>query len=226
MRSPRSAIVSCVAVPAALSGLFLAGPRPGGGEVIDRVLAAVGGQVVTLSDARAALALGLVARPAAGDAIAAAVEALIDRRLILTEVDRYQPVEPDPAAVARRTEALLAALPAEVPVERALASLALDRERLAQWARDDLRIQAYIAQRFGLVQPSDEEVAAYYRERVASRGGAVPALADVADALRAELAAARRDRLVAEWLADLRRRADITVLYRGGTAPGAAGRRP
>lgn len=209
-----------LALAAVLSAAVGAVP-PSGREILDRVLAIVGGHIVTLSDARAAVALGLAGPSRSADPIADAVAALIDRRLILTEVDRYRVPDPDAAAVERRLTELAARLPADVPLDLALSALALDREGLRRLARDDLRIAVYLAQRFGLVRPSDEEVAAYYREHAAelARGGVVPPLAEVAEALRESLAASRRDELVAQWVADLRRRTDIVVLYPSEPAP-------
>jgi hypothetical protein len=208
-------VVALAALLAAASG------TPAAGEILDRVLAVVSGEVVTLSDARAAIALGLVGRRSSPDPIADAVAALVDRRLVLHEVERYQPPEPDAASIEQRARELAAALPADVPVDVALAALALDAARLRQLAREELRIAAYLQRRFGLVQPSDEDVAAYYRTHQAelARAGEVPPLAEVRDELRRRLAAARRDALVAEWVADLRRRADILVLYPGALAP-------
>ena len=55
----------CVACPCA-------SVRAGAGELIERTLAIVGGQAITLSDVRTALALGLVESPAAGDPVPAA----------------------------------------------------------------------------------------------------------------------------------------------------------
>ena len=69
------------------------------GELIERTLALVGGEAITLSDVRGALALGLVDVPAAADQIPAATKRLIDRALMLREVQRYAPAEP---ALARR----------------------------------------------------------------------------------------------------------------------------
>jgi hypothetical protein len=63
-------------------------------EVIDRVLAVVDTQIITLSDVRAAVRFALVPQDVAVDPIAAVMQRLIDRRLMLAEVDRYAPPEP------------------------------------------------------------------------------------------------------------------------------------
>ena len=61
-------------------------------ETIDRVLAVAGGQVIMLSDVTAALDLGLVPEGGAADSgtdrTGAALARLIDRALVLVEVNR------------------------------------------------------------------------------------------------------------------------------------------
>ena len=76
--------------------------RPVRAEIIDRMLAVVDGQIVTLSDVRAALRFGLVPADVTTDPIAAALQRLIDRRLMLHEVERYAPPEPGRGGSRRR----------------------------------------------------------------------------------------------------------------------------
>ena len=73
-----------------------------GAEIIDRVLAILPGQIITLSDVEAALDLGLVDAPAGGERIAGGLSAVIDRVLMLNEVRRVAPPEPSPAAIDAR----------------------------------------------------------------------------------------------------------------------------
>src|ERR1700694_792412 len=68
-------------------------------EIIDRVLAIVGGGVITQSDVTAAYELGLVTIEKTEDPIAAVLSQLIDQNLILIEVDRYAPPEPTSEAI-------------------------------------------------------------------------------------------------------------------------------
>ena len=79
-------------------------------EIIDRVLAILPGQIITLSDVEAALDLGLVEAPAGGDRIAGGLSALIDRVLMLNEVRRVAPPEPSPAAIDARVARIRAAV--------------------------------------------------------------------------------------------------------------------
>src|SRR5918998_6718630 len=77
-------------------------------QLLDRVLARVDGHPITLSDTRAAIALGLV-EPAEGvDPTLFALRQLIERRLMLAEVARFAPPEPTPVALSGQLSALKA----------------------------------------------------------------------------------------------------------------------
>src|SRR3954466_11661018 len=87
-----------------LSTAALASPRA---DVIDRILAVVGRELITQSDATAALKLGLVPPPEPGsDRVRTTLDALISRQLELAEANRYQPPEPPPADVDARLDAI------------------------------------------------------------------------------------------------------------------------
>src|SRR5688572_6349836 len=74
--------------------LVLVASATGRAELIDRVLAVVEGQLITLSDVRAVTLLGLEPVSPGPDQIRGALDKLIDRQLMLVEVDRYGPPEP------------------------------------------------------------------------------------------------------------------------------------
>jgi hypothetical protein len=180
-------------------------------EIIDRILAVVDHTLVTQSDVLGAIRLRLVR----ADSIAAVLDRLIERQLVLTEVDRYAPPEPPDDQVDRKVSELRAAAASPSDFDRALVETGISLERLRRHVRDDLRIDAYLQQRFGSpVQPSEEEVLQYYRDHAAqfSRGGAVRSYADAHDDARAALVAERRAATIAEWIAALRRRANVTIL--------------
>jgi hypothetical protein len=184
--------------------------------MLDRVLARADGQAITLSDARAAIGLGLVRVASGGDPIAAAMELLIERQLLLAEVARFSPPEPDAAAIAREKSVLMRN-PLAKDLDALMKSTGLDDERITEIARDNLRIQAYLDQRFGVsLQSTQEEALQYYSahpEEFKRDGKTIPF--DEAEPLARQRASAdRRQSTITQWLGDLRQRADISVVYK------------
>jgi hypothetical protein len=147
-------------------GLIAAGTLsvPLRAELIDRVLAFVAGQVITLSDVTAARELGLQPTTGDPDPIRAVLAKLIDRELELAEVERYAPPEPSAAAVDSEVAAIRARFPTAEAFEAALARSGLDDRHLRETLRQDLRIHAYEDQRFA---GAGERRAAVYAEWMA-----------------------------------------------------------
>jgi hypothetical protein len=125
-------------------------------ETIDRVLAVAGGQVIMLSDVTAALDLGLVPDGGAAnrgadqsiDRVGAALANLIDRALVLVEVNRYAPPEPPDDAIARELAMVRARFPSQQAFESALERSGITEAHLREIIRENLRIRAYVDQRF------------------------------------------------------------------------------
>jgi len=188
-----------------------------GAQVIDRVMARVGGQVITLSDVRAAMALGFV-RPSSGaDPTADALNVLIDRELMLAEATRFAAPEPDPAAVDARIAEVRRRFASEAEWNAALEVSAMTPERLRDIVRDNLRVEAYVDQLFSApAQPTDDEVARYYEQHRADfvRDGRQLSLDESRDLARERATAERRRALVADWVAGLRSRTVVVNLYR------------
>lgn len=145
-------------------------------ETIDRVLAVVAGQLITLTDVNAARDLGLQSADNAPDPLRAILSKLIDRELVLAEVERYAPAEPSADAVDREVARVRARFASQQAFDSALARSGIDEKHLRETLRQDLRVRAYEEQRFAA-------------------------------------AGDRRQALVDEWTAGLRRRGDIIDLY-------------
>jgi hypothetical protein len=168
-----------------MTAVVLLGGRPLSAEVIDRVLAIVSGQTITASDVEAAAAFGTAAN----------LQEFIDRVLMLNEVRRVAPPEPASADVQARLVRMRARFPSTAAFARALAASGIEESALAVLAADDLRLAAYLDERFSAAsQPTDEEVR------------------QAGEAARERLVAERRQTFVTAWIAELRRRADITLL--------------
>jgi len=178
--------------------------------LLDRVLARVNGTPVTLSDLRAGLAMGLVV--AREGELALATEQWVQRQLLLVEVERFPPPEPEAAAIDQEDVRIRSRIG---PAFAALAAqTGLDDRLIRQSARDTLRIRAYLDQRFGVtVQVSDEEARAYYAAHTDEfrREGAVVPFEQAETAIRQLASAARRQATIDQWMGDLRQRADVVV---------------
>jgi hypothetical protein len=170
MRTRALAIVMCTAVSLASIMPAFAQQR---GELVERTLAIVGGSAITLSDVQTAMALGLVE----ATEVNRATELLVERALVLREVERYAPPEPDAATVDERRASIGVGIGA-AQVQALMASGGFTEARLRAWIRDDLRIVTYLNQRFA----ADD--------------------------------AARRAGVIADWVADLRRRTPVVELWR------------
>jgi hypothetical protein len=183
----KSVLITVVAIVSLGGAAALAQPRE---ELVERTLAIVGGRAVTLADVMTARALGLIA---AGGTLDAAIETLVERALVLREVERYAPPEPTAEAVNARLADLRARF-SEAEIAAALAAGGFSEARLRTWIRDDLRIAAYLEQRFAATADLSVEQAA--------------------PELRARLSAERRASLIADWVADLRRRTPVVELWK------------
>jgi hypothetical protein len=185
-------------------------------EIIDRVLAVVAGDLIMLSDVSAARSFGLVTPGAALDPTREILSRLIDRSLMLAEVDRFAPPEPDAVSVDREIQTVRARFPSAQAFTDALARAGIDARHLRETLRQDLRIRAYLDQRFTIVPPSEEDLGRHYRERpeAFTRNGDVLPFEAVRQEVVQAVTADRRRALVEEWLAGLRRRAAIVDLYR------------
>jgi hypothetical protein len=184
-------------------------------EIIDRVLAVAAGNLIMLSDVRAALELGLVPTRSAPDPVREVLSRLIDRALVLAEVDRYAPPEPSAEAVDHAVQAVRLRFSTPEVFAAALARVGMGDKYLRETLREDLRVRAYLDQRFTVVAPTDDDLGRYYRDHPDAfmrNGRLIPfdeARQDVAQAVVTD----RRRALVDEWMAGLRRRAEIADLY-------------
>ena len=190
-------------------------------ELLDRLVAVVGSRPILDSDVRLASGLRLVDLPP-GSQESETVAALVDRALMLDEVDRFGPGEPEEAAVEGRFNAIRTQLGTEI-VTSVLEQTGVPEAALQGWLRDQIRLERYLEQRFNaMAQPTSDEVQTYYADHPEefTSGGTRRPLADVEDAIQQKLAAARRTTLVADWLQALRRRARIRLLSASEAQPG------
>lgn len=206
----------CRAILLAVAVALTAAPSLRAGEMIDRVLAVVGGRVITLSDVRAALDFGFVTSRPGQDATSEALAYLVNRELMLAEVDRYSAPSPEAPVLDARLKTIRSRYPSDAAFSEALARTAFTEGRLRDLVSDNLRIEGYLDQRFGAAaEPTAEEVQRYYTDHPAEfrRSGRLVPLEEAQAEAQAKVTAERRNFLIAEWLDRLRRQFSVSNLY-------------
>lgn len=204
-RSLRGALVAAIVAAQAVAAA-------GQETLIDRTVAIVGGAVITQADVRTALALGLV-EAAGATAEQDATARLVERWLILHEVSRFAPPEPPAAAIDGRLAAVTARAGSPAELAAILTRGGFTPGRLAAWVRDDLRIAAYLDQRFAAAGLAGEaEVTEYAAAHAADLAAAGVPAADRPRVARERLQAERRRELITDWLAELRRRTAVVEI--------------
>ena len=121
-------------------------------QLLDKVVARVGTTAITQTDVDAALAFGIVDTQAGEP-----VKQMIDRTLMLAEVEKFRPPEPADAAIAELVAKMKATAGAQAGA--VMKRTGVDEKRLAELARATLRIQSYIQQRFGSSTRSEQQMA-------------------------------------------------------------------
>ena len=223
-RSHRFGGASWQAVAAAIVVMTAVGAAPlCGAELLDRVIAVVSGTVITLSDARAALAFGLVDTRDAPDPIEAAMQWLVDRQLVLDEARRYEAGDIDAVVVDRALGAIRQRFSSDVAYRKELVRLGLDDARVRGLVSDTLAMRQYVERRFDAMLPAtDDELREYFGrhpERFVRENRPL-AFEEAIDQVRGMLQQERRQQAVAVWLGRLRRRAEVNEIYR---SPGENG---
>ena len=186
-------------------------------DLLDRVIAVVSGTVITLSDAKAAIRFELVETKGEKDPIAAAMQWLVDRQLVLDEANRYEFGDP----TAEQFEAMYGEVTKRLSAggatpAAALASLGFNDEGAKRFVRDTLRVQQFLQRRFESVQPgTEDELRTFYAANAAkfTKDGKALSFEDARPAVEQTFEAIRRVQTIDAYLARLHRRADVNELY-------------
>ena len=128
-------------------GMVLTAPALGAQQVeLDRTLERIYDSVVTTSDVRQVRILKLAEGGADTDAVAQTT--IENRLLIMRELARGTVQEPAPERIAEKREAWRKTWPASTDIPALLARAGMSTQALDGWFRDELRIEAYLAERF------------------------------------------------------------------------------
>jgi peptidyl-prolyl cis-trans isomerase SurA len=180
-------------------------------ELVDRIVAVVDRDVVTLSEAEQSRAV-VRARSGEEPLLATVVERLIEARLVEREVERLSAKTPPGDLLAAALEDLRKTFPSEAAFREALVASGISEEELRAQVARQARVAAYLEQRFRpLTFVTEEQIEAYYRDELppASGGAERPELASVSESIRRILEERAFNARVSEWIDDLKERARI-----------------
>jgi hypothetical protein len=196
--------------------LMLLAASAGPAQTVNCVVAVVNGEMITLLDVEVAAAFGLGQDPAVEgltDPRLAALDALIDRKIVLDLAREVRGVNKDElaAAVADLTKSV-----GEDAFSAKLAKFGLTPKDLEPYLQDRILYDRALALRFSQSIPvSVTEVERHYRDiyvpEQARRGVAAEPLDQVAGTIQVKIRDERRAQQTAGWVRDLRKNADIQI---------------
>jgi hypothetical protein len=210
-----AALILCAA---AARGQDRAGAQ---GDVVDKMVATVSGELVTYTDLIWQLALEPDTpldnpRP---DDLRRALESIIDQRLFFVEAHRMPHLEPKAAEVEKALADLVRRFRSQDEFQRRAARVGLTAERLREIVTERIEIEKYIDFRFrSFVIVTADEISGYYRDvyvprfRRRSPGRIVPKLEEARAEVEATLKEAKIASDIAQFLEEARARAEVVTL--------------
>lgn len=125
---------------------------------IDRTLSRVYGSALMSSDLRQAKLLHLVPSATTDEAVLTALE---NRLLILRESANIARIEPSKDAIEAAKDAWRRSLPQGTDLTAVMARGGMTEQTLDGWFRDDLRVAAYLNQRFPKVPDRETRISSW-----------------------------------------------------------------
>jgi len=185
-------------------------------ELVDRIVATVNTDVITASELSAAVALNQRLGNADKDRTAleaTTLEGLINRRLLAQEAHRLKFVEVSEQDIGAEVENVVKRFASEKEFSDFLAGLDMTRQELARMLGEQLLAERFVEKKVGLfVRVSREEEESYFNGHAAEfKDKRFP---DVQKMILALLTEQKMGLQLAQYLAELRGRADIRISAR------------
>ena len=180
-------------------------------ELVDRIVAIIDREVVTLSEAEQASEIARV-RTGASAPLVSVVERLIESRLVDREVERFTGEPLSPELVDSALQELRARFSSESAFREMLTRSGLSEDELRATLRRQIVVARYLEQRFRpLTFVTEEQIEAYYRDELAPsvEGTRLPELSEVSESIRRILEERAFNARVEEWIEGLKVRTRI-----------------
>lgn len=184
-------------------------------EVVDRIVAIIEGDLITLSEVRELAAFNhLTGGNQPSDA--EMLERLINQWIVTKEAEGARFAGVDAEALERAYNELAAEFSSGEAFQARLRELGIDEAAVRRQLRRQLLLQGYLDQKYRfLVRIDDASIEAYYREVLAPQmkagGQQAPPLDDVRGQIRELLAQQAITRMAETWLKESRERLRIEI---------------
>jgi peptidyl-prolyl cis-trans isomerase SurA len=183
-------------------------------EIVDRIVAVVDREVITLSEAEQAGEFRMLQGGREELPLGQIVDRLIEVRLVEREVSRYPDEAVAPQEVEQALDAIRGSFSSPAAFAEALAVRGMTEEELQVLITKQMRVERYIESRFRpLVYVTEDAVGRYYDEELLPEleeaGEAAPTLGSVAGRIRRILEEQAFNQRVDEWIESLKSRAHI-----------------
>lgn len=197
-------------------------PAPGGGEVVDRMVAIVNeAELITYSDLLWQLALQpnvSIDNPRRED-LSRVLALLIDQRLVVQEADKLPHVHANEKEMDDALAALINRFPSREEFQRRVERVGLTAAQLREIIHERIDMEKYLDFRFrSFTVVTPQEVEAYYKDVYAPRhrrtrpGVVVPELKAVYNEIQSELIERKIESDTDNFLEEARAAAQITIL--------------
>lgn len=185
---------------------------PAQAALLDRVIAAVNNDVITLSDLRQAVAFNIAVsgKGAGRQAAAEILEGLVNGKLLLQEAYRLQLVEVTDAEVSAEEERFRSRLGGDAAAARVLSGAGISPARLRRMLGERLVVERFVERKIELyARVSREDVQSYYDEHRDEFPGRrlAEARKEIESLLSRQLAMRQLD----DYVAELRARASLFI---------------
>jgi len=181
-------------------------------ELVDRIVAIIDREVVTLSEAEQASEIARARTGAAAAPLVSVVERLIESRLVEREVERFTGEPVSAELVDGALQEARARFSSETAFLEMLAGNGLSEEELRATLRRQIGVSQYLEQRFRpLTFVTEEQIEVYYRDELLTsvEGTRLPELSEVSESIRRILEERAFNARVEEWIDGLKGRARI-----------------
>lgn len=186
-------------------------PSPVRAELVDRVVASVNNEVITLSELERAVGFNVALGGKNEDKLRTeTLDGLINRHLLIQEAYRLKFVEVSDQDINAEIEKLKMRLGSDNAYAAFLARLDITREQLGRMLGERLLVEKFIEKKIGLyVRISRDEARDYYNSHPAEFKD--KSFQEVQKTITAMLTGQKLQQQVAQYLAELRSKADIRL---------------